>query len=136
MIFPIPGGKNIGSHHLPRYNRYRVIAGRVIRGGGGHCTWQEFMECTRLDTKLAVAGAVRSGEFKAFELSSATETITSSFLWWLHAFFVPLHHFRDCIAVLLNTNFTQRYESKNRDTYKLHKSCDVSTLCQGFRHAN
>ena len=91
------------------------------------------MECTRLDTKLAVAGAVRSGEFKAFELSSATETITSSFLWWLHAFFVPLHHFRDCIAVLLNTNFTQRYESKNRDTYKLHKSCDVSTLCQGFQ---
>ena len=94
------------------------------------------MECARLDTKLAVAGAVRSGEFKAFELPSATETITSSFLWWLHAFFVPLHHFRGCIAVLLNTNFTQRYESENRDMYKLHKSCDVSTLCQGFCHAN
>ena len=36
MIFPIPGGKKIGSHYLPRYTRYRVIAGRVIKGG--HCT--------------------------------------------------------------------------------------------------
>ena len=35
MIFPIPGGKKIGSHYLPRYTRYRVIAGRVIKGG--HC---------------------------------------------------------------------------------------------------
>ena len=25
--------KNIGSHHLPRYTRYRIIAGPVIRGG-------------------------------------------------------------------------------------------------------
>ena len=33
MIFPIPGGKKIGSHYLPRYTRYRVIAGRVIKGG-------------------------------------------------------------------------------------------------------
>ena len=32
MIFPIPGGKKIGSHYLPRYTRYRVIAGRVIKG--------------------------------------------------------------------------------------------------------
>ena len=37
MIFPIPGGKKIGSHYLPRYTRYRVIAGRVIKGG--HCMW-------------------------------------------------------------------------------------------------
>ena len=37
MIFPIPGGKKIGSHYLPRYTRYRVIAGRVIKGG--HCIW-------------------------------------------------------------------------------------------------
>ena len=29
--------QNIGSHHLPRYTRYRVIAGRVIKGGD--CTW-------------------------------------------------------------------------------------------------
>ena len=36
MIFPIPGGKKIGSHYLPRYTRYRVIAGRVIKGG--HCS--------------------------------------------------------------------------------------------------
>ena len=28
-----PLGQNIGSHHLPRYTRYRVIAGRVIKGG-------------------------------------------------------------------------------------------------------
>ena len=35
MIFPIPGGKKSGSHYLPRYTRYRVIAGRVIKGG--HC---------------------------------------------------------------------------------------------------
>ena len=35
MIFPIPGGKKIGSHYLPRYTRYRVIAGCVIKGG--HC---------------------------------------------------------------------------------------------------
>ena len=38
MIFPIPGGKKIGSHYLPRYTRYRVIAGRVIKGG--HCIKQ------------------------------------------------------------------------------------------------
>ena len=40
MIFPIPGGKKIGSHYLPRYTRYRVIAGRVIKGG--HCTVSSF----------------------------------------------------------------------------------------------
>ena len=28
-----PWRQNIGSHHLPRYTRYRVIAGRVIKGG-------------------------------------------------------------------------------------------------------
>ena len=28
-----PWQQNIGSHHLPRYTRYRDIAGRVIRGG-------------------------------------------------------------------------------------------------------
>ena len=33
-----PWRQNIGSHHLPRYTRYRVIAGRVIKGGD--CTIQ------------------------------------------------------------------------------------------------
>ena len=34
-----PWRQNIGSHHLPRYTRYRVIAGRVIKGGD--CTLEE-----------------------------------------------------------------------------------------------
>ena len=38
MIFPTPGGKKIGSHYLPRYTRYRVIAGRVIKGGSLYMT--------------------------------------------------------------------------------------------------
>ena len=62
MIFPIPGGNKIGSHYLPRYTRYRVIAGRVIKGG--HCThtspgnvvMMQLMSC--LDEHLPRNGAI------------------------------------------------------------------------------
>ena len=45
-----PWRQNIGSHHLPRYTRYRVIAGRVIKGGD--CTMIVFSmdtPCIKLD---------------------------------------------------------------------------------------
>ena len=47
-----PWRQNIGSHHLPRYTRYRVIAGRVIKGGD--CT-QEVGNNPYRDTTLRMA---------------------------------------------------------------------------------
>ena len=56
MIFPIPGGKKIGSHYLPRYTRYRVIAGRVIKGG--HCTNTHDTNTVSVSVTVAVSADV------------------------------------------------------------------------------
>ena len=70
MIFPIPGGKKIGSHYLPRYTRYRVIAGRVIKGG--HCISNGrpylFFSVERVEFELAVLKQRKiDGERRVFQ---------------------------------------------------------------------
>ena len=57
-----PWWQNIGSHHLPRYTRYRVIAGRVIKGGDcnifvtvilstSFCPWRTLSWCRRTSVR-------------------------------------------------------------------------------------